>query len=59
MPAAQTTASLIERETRAFMAVARKEAGTCHGSQFPDDLGSSFSQQSLQFDDERILRTTT
>jgi hypothetical protein len=59
MPAAQTTASLLEREARAFMAAARKETGTCNGSQFPDDFGHEFPRQSLLFDDERILRTPT
>jgi hypothetical protein len=39
------------------MAAARKKTGACNGAQFPDDFWYSLSQQSLQFDDERILRT--
>jgi hypothetical protein len=41
------------------MSAAKRETGIGDGAQHPDDLEVEFSQHSLLFDDERILRNRT
>jgi hypothetical protein len=41
------------------MSAVNRETGIGDGAQYPDDLEYEFPQQSLLFDDERILRNRT